>query len=171
VLSIDGDIDWAMSDTLHLNLAGHYARNLAYSVKDILARGFNPGSGLSQIANNNETCSVAPVGGFCPAGKSVFKSGGNAWLARLTVGTNGVDKRGDWQITGSYRRIDPDALLDAFTDQDFHLGGTNAKGWTLEGLYGVMKHTSLGLRWMSTQEISGPPFKIDLLQADLNVKF
>lgn len=171
VLSVDGDVDWGLGDNLHVNLAGHYARNLAYSVKDIMARGFNPQSGLSQIANNNETCSVDLVGGICPAGKSVFKSGDTAWLARLTVGTNGVDQRGDWQVSGSYRHIDPDALLDAFTDQDFHLGGTNAKGWTIEGLYGLMKHTTLGVRWMSTQEISGPPFKVDLLQADLNVKF
>ncbi|MCW6533650.1 putative porin [Sphingomonas lycopersici] len=171
VLSVDGAVDWHAGDDFHVNLAGHYARNLAYSASDILARGFNPQSGLSQIVNNNETCAVAPVGGVCPPGKSMFKSGGNAWLARLTVGTPLLEKRGDWNISGSYRHIDPDALLDAFTDQDFHLGGTNAAGWTLEGHYELMRHTTLGLRWLSSQEISGPPFKVDLLQADLSVHF
>lgn len=171
VLSVDGDVDWQVAGDIHVNLAGHYARNLAYSARDILARGFNPLQGISQIANNNETCTVAPVGGICPAGKSLFKSGGNAWLTRLTVGTPTIDKPGEWKVTASYRHIDPDALLDAFTDQDFHLGGTNSTGWTLEGYYGLMRHTTLGVRYMSAQQLSGPPFKVDLLQADLSVHF
>jgi hypothetical protein len=171
VLSVDGDVDWALGDRLHLNLAGHYARNLAYSTSDILARGFNPQSGLSQIANNNETCSVDLVGGLCPAGKSIFKSGNTAWLVRASIGTGKVEERGDWLLSGTYRRLDPDALLDAFTDSDFHLGGTNAKGWTIEGSYGLLPHTALGIRWISSEEISGPPFSVDTLQADLNIHF
>jgi len=171
ILAVSGDVDWAVSDGLHLDLTGHYAKNLGYSRSDVLARGFNTVSGLSQIVNNNESCSVALVANQCPAGKSIFKSGDTAWLVRATFGTPVIEKHGDWQITGSYRHIDPDALLDAFTDQDFHLGGTNAKGWTIGGTYGLMRHTSLGFRWLSAQEISGPPFRVDVMQADLNVKF
>ncbi len=171
VLDVSGAVDWTVSDDMVLNLTGHYAKNLGYNERDVLARGFNALSGLSQIANNNETCSVDLSGGICPAGKSIFKSGDTAWLVRATFGSPKIEKFGDWQITGSYRHIDPDALLDAFTDADFHLGGTNAKGWTIGGEYGLMRHTTIGARWMSSQEISGPPFKIDLLQVDLNVKF
>ncbi|HZV10227.1 MAG TPA: putative porin, partial [Novosphingobium sp.] len=171
VLDVSGAVDYAFTDKLNLNLTGHFAHNLAYSASDILARGYNPASGLSQIVNNNETCSVALQGGVCPAGKSIFQSGGNAWLIRATLGTPKIDKFGDWRVTASYRHIDPDALLDAFTDQDFHLGGTNAKGWTIGGEYGLFKRTSIGLRWMSAEQVSGPPLKIDLMQADLNVHF
>ncbi len=171
VLDVSAALDWALADDLSLNLAAHYARNLAYDRSEVLARGFNPTSGLSQIANNNETCSVDLVAGLCPAGKAVFNSGDVAWLVRATIGTPAVEEAGDWSLSASYRHIEPDALLDAFTDSDFHLGGTNAEGWTLSGTYGLRHHTSLGARWMSSQEISGPPFKIDLMQVDLNVKF
>ena len=171
VLDVSAAVDYAVNDRVHLNLAGHYAYNLAYGAGDIQRRGFNTASGLSQIINNNETCSVALVGGQCPAGKALFQSGGTAWLVRGTVGRPKIEKFGDWSVSASYRHIDPDALLDAFTDQDFHLGGTNAKGWTLGAEYGLFRHTSIGARWMSTEEVYGPPLKIDLFQADLNVKF
>src|SRR3546814_19059552 len=75
VLAASGAVDWAIDDAIHLNLAGHWSKNLAYDETKILARGFNASSGLSQIVSNNETCSVALVGGLCPAGKNVFKSG------------------------------------------------------------------------------------------------
>ena len=82
-----------------------------------------------------------------------------------------LEEGGDWRLEAAYRHIEPDALLDAFTDSDFHLGGTNAEGWSLSGTYGLRHHTAVAARWMSAQEISGPPFKIDLMQVDLNVKF
>src|SRR3546814_8448449 len=65
----------------------------------------------------------------------------------------------------------PDALLDAFTDSDFRLGGTNARGWTIGGTYGLRKNTNISVRWMNGEEISGPPFRFYVLQADLNVIF
>jgi hypothetical protein len=171
VLAVSASADWQFDDTIHLNLAGHFSKNLAYKQADVLARGFNPVSGLSQIANNNERCAVDPVGGNCPDGASVFDSGSTAWLVRATLGAPNADQPGLWNVSASYRVIDPDALLDAFVDSDFHLGGTNAKGWTIGATYGLLHNTSIGARWMSAQEKSGPPFKVDLLQVDLNVHF
>lgn len=171
ILDVSGDVDWKFDENIHLNLTGHFAKNFGYNRADVLARGFNPNSGLSQIANNNEQCSVTPSGGICPPGKSIFNSGSTAWLVRATLGAPIADQPGLWNLTASYRVIDPDALLDAFTDSDFHLGGTNAKGWTIGGSYGLLHNTSIGARWMSGQEKSGPPFKVDVLQIDLNTKF
>lgn len=171
ILDVSGNVDWRLGDDIHLNLTGHLAKNFGYSRNAVLARGFNAASGLSQIANNNEQCMVAPVGGICPAGKSLFNSGSTAWLARATFGAPRIDRRGQWNASASYRVIDPDALLDAFTDSDFHLGGANARGWTLGAEYGLLRNTSLAARWMSAQEVSGPPFKADLFQLDLNVRF
>jgi len=171
ILDLSAALDWKFDETIHLNVTGHASKNLGYDRNTVLARGYNPGQGISQIVNNNEQCAVAPSGGICPPGQSLYKSGSTAWLVRATLGAPIADQPGLWNITASYRVIDPDALLDAFTDSDFHLGGTNAKGWTIGGTYGLLHNTSIGARWLSAQEKSGPPFKVDLLQVDLNVHF
>ena len=62
-------------------------------------------------------------------------------------------------------------MLDAFTDSDFHLGGTNAKGFMIGGSYALYKNTWLSARWMSSDEISGLPLSVDVFQLDLNAKF
>ena len=62
-------------------------------------------------------------------------------------------------------------MLDAFADSDFHLGGTNAKGWTLGGGYTFGKNTSIGARWLSSDSITGIPFSNDVVQIDLVTKF
>ncbi|MFX9023817.1 putative porin, partial [Acinetobacter baumannii] len=65
-----------------------------------------------------------------------------------------------------------DATLDAFTDSDFHLGGTDARGYFLGGKLGVADSTSVTLRWMSANTISLPQaLNIDVLQLDLNTSF
>jgi hypothetical protein len=64
-----------------------------------------------------------------------------------------------------------DAVLDAFTDSDFHLGGTNAKGWFIGGNYGLMKNVWLTGRWLTADVITGPPYGVDVLQVDINTQF
>jgi hypothetical protein len=61
--------------------------------------------------------------------------------------------------------------MDAFTDSDFHLGGTNAKGWYLGTDFALRKNVWLALRWITANEISGPPLAIDVLFFDLNARF
>jgi hypothetical protein len=90
---------------------------------------------------------------------------------KVTVGWPSTLLRGNWQTFLAYRYLERDAVLDAFTDSDFHLGGTNAKGWLLGGAYGLTDNTYLSMRYMSADEISGPPLGIDVLQVDLNAKF
>jgi hypothetical protein len=174
ILAASAALDWTVADGLALRLSGNYSKNLGYDEAEVLARGFNAKQGISQIVSNNETCTVAvPVGKTCTqaGGSNVFLSGDTAWLVRATIGSPDLTARGNWQVSGSYRHIDPDALLDAFTDSDFRLGGTNAKGWTLEGSYALLPHTVLGLRWLSANEVSGPPLRVDSLLTDITVKF
>lgn len=90
---------------------------------------------------------------------------------KLTVGWPTTLMRRNWQAFLAYRYLERDAVLDAFTDSDFHLGGTNSKGWILGGAYGLTDNTYLSMRYMSSDEISGPPLGIDILQVDLNAKF
>ncbi len=97
--------------------------------------------------------------------------GADGYQAKLTIGYPKVSERHEWQAFVGYRYLESDAVLDAFTDSDFHLGGTNHKGFMIGGAYGLYKNTSLSARWMSSDEISGLPLSIDVFQLDLNAKF
>jgi hypothetical protein len=93
------------------------------------------------------------------------------YQAKVTVGMPKLVNKGDWQGFVGYRYLERDAVLDAFTDSDFHLGGTDTKGYFLGARYTFEKNTFMGLRWMSGKEISGLPLAIDVLQLDLNTSF
>ncbi len=100
------------------------------------------------------------------------------WMVRAAVGWPVVAQRGNWLAALSYRYLERDAVLDAFTDSDFHLGGTDAKGYVLEFQYGLDEDIWLTTKWMSSDEIEGDligggggPFGIDTLQLDINAKF
>lgn len=97
----------------------------------------------------------------------------DGYQVKLTVGHpkfNYIDDH-EWQAFIGYRYLERDAVLDAFTDSDFHLGGTNNKGFMIGGSYALYKNTWLAARWMSSDEISGLPLSIDVFQLDLNAKF
>lgn len=97
----------------------------------------------------------------------------DGYQVKLTVGHpkfNYIDDH-EWQAFVGYRYLERDAVLDAFTDSDFHLGGTNAKGFMIGGSYALYKNTWLSARWMSSDEISGLPLSIDVFQLDLNARF
>jgi len=94
-----------------------------------------------------------------------------AWQARLDVGRTDMRRLNDWSLYFAYRYLERDAVLDAFTDNVFHQGGTDAKGWMVGAQYGLATNTWLNLRWFSTDAISGPPLSIDTLNVDLNARF
>jgi hypothetical protein len=79
---------------------------------------------------------------------------------------------GAWRAVIGYRYLEGDAVIDAFTDSDFHyFGGTNAKGYYVVGDVGVANHVWLRLRYLSANEIDGPLFGVDTLQFDVNTRF
>ena len=73
------------------------------------------------------------------------------------------------------------AVLDAFTDSDMGLGGTNLKGFVLGGSYGIYRDTAVGLRWYSARNIqsmtydptavTGQRYEVDTVMMDMNVRF
>jgi hypothetical protein len=89
----------------------------------------------------------------------------------LAVGYPTMSRYKDWKLYAYYKYLGADAVLDAFTDSDFHGGGTNAKGWILGGEFGLNKNIWLSARWMSTNEIKGPPLAVDSFFLDLNARF
>jgi hypothetical protein len=142
-----------MGNGLHVNLLADFVKNIGYDADRIRAR----------------TGGAPPV----VAGQvgSEFEPRTKGYQARLTLGRERIEKFGDWQVSGGYKYLERDAVVDAFTDSDFHLGGTDAKGWILGGSYGLARNTWLRARWLSANEIDGPPLAIDVLQLDLNAKF
>ncbi|HEY4079016.1 MAG TPA: putative porin [Rhizomicrobium sp.] len=165
VLDLVAKGDMRLTGDIHLSLTGDYAKNLGYNAGAIQAL---------PIINNNETCSVqVPANSTCggAGGTNLYKSGDTAWLTRIQIGHPIIAHRWDWSAFVQYEYIEPDSVLDAFNDQDFHLGGTNAKGFVIGGSLGVAHNTALNVKWFSTDAISGPPFSEDTLQVDLSTRF
>ena len=95
----------------------------------------------------------------------------DGYMVGATVGYPVIVNNGEWNVGLKYKYLGADAVLDAFTDSDFHLGGTNAKGWILKGEYGLYRNIWLTTRWLSSDEIEGPQFGVDTLQVDVNARF
>jgi hypothetical protein len=82
-----------------------------------------------------------------------------------------IEKRWDWNVMLAYKYLETDSTLDSINDSDFHLGGTNAKGYILTGSLGVAKKTFVSLRWFSSEVISGPKDSNNVFQLDLQSSF
>lgn len=95
----------------------------------------------------------------------------NGFLLRASFGQADIARRGDWQLVAGYKRVERDAVPDAFTDSDLRLGGTDTRGFFVGGSIGLGRNTALGLRYLSGETISGAPFSVDTLQVDLHARF
>jgi hypothetical protein len=93
------------------------------------------------------------------------------YQTELSFGSPAVDRTGAWRAIVGYRYLQRDAVIDGYTDSDFHFGGTNARGYYVAGTYGVADHLWVRLRYMSANEIDGPIYSVDTLQIDLNTHF
>lgn len=134
--------DYSRFKPIHVIATADYARNVGYDQGKILAR----------------------------TGQNI-KPETDAYQIRLTVGYPVISERHQWQVFGFYRHSERDSMLDAFTDSNYLLGGTNHKGYTLHALYGVARNTWLGLRYNSYNQIRGLPLAIDSINLDLNARF
>jgi hypothetical protein len=93
------------------------------------------------------------------------------YQAEVSFGTPTVLAAGAWRGTIGYRYLQRDAVLDAYTDSDFHFGGTDARGYYLVGDYGLANRVWMRLRYLSSNAIDGPTLGIDTVQIDLNTRF
>ncbi len=101
---------------------------------------------------------------------TTLKARTNGIQFQLDVGTP-IDHLGAWNIQATYRYLQRDAVLDAFTDSEFALGGTDAQGWILGGEFGLSRNTWLALHYLTSNEIDLAPLGIDLIQFDVNARF
>jgi hypothetical protein len=144
-LNLTGQIDLATFDPVHVILTGDYVNNIGFDANDFANK-----TGLALGS---------------------FKKENQGYQVRLSVGTAKVINANDWEVFGTYKRLEADAVLDAFTDSNFLLGGTNAKGFIVGGSYGIDKNAWVTGRWFSANQITGLPLGIDVLMLDLNARF
>ncbi|MFM9976624.1 MAG: putative porin [Sphingomonadaceae bacterium] len=174
VLNVNGQVKYKFSDTQSATLTGDYVRNLGFNQSSLCRYG--PDFSAAYPPQNNV---FDPVPGFdpirgnlcAPGSTTVFTGGREGYYASLLVGHDKLFTRGHWNAMLSYRSLDTDAVPDAYTDSNFHLGGTNAKGFTVEAKGSLVDGMNIGVRWLSANEVSGEPFRIDVLQADLEIAF
>lgn len=101
------------------------------------------------------------------------------YQAEVGFGDPVVLTAGAWRALVGYRYLQRDAVIDAYTDSDFHWGGTDAQGYYVTADYGLANRVWLRLRYLSANEIDGPalignyraPLGIDTVQFDLNTRF
>ncbi|MGP1717486.1 MAG: putative porin [Methylophilus sp.] len=145
LINFTGEVDLAVFDPVHVILHGAYVKNIGFDAQEIARR---TGTALNTYKEENEGYEVS-----------------------LMVGHPAIKKLHDWQVFGGYRRLEADAVMDGFTDSNFHLGGTDAKGYFIGAQYGIGKNAWLSSRYISTDEISGLPFSVDTFFVDLNGRF
>jgi Putative porin len=94
------------------------------------------------------------------------------YQGQVSFGYPAVLTAGAWRALVGYRYLQRDAVIDAYTDSDFHyFGGTNAQGYYVIADYGVATRVWLRLRYLSANVIDGPTFGVDVLQFDVNTRF
>jgi Putative porin len=93
------------------------------------------------------------------------------YQAEVSFGDSTVLTAGAWRGAIGYRYLQRDAVLDAYTDSDFHFGGTDATGYYLLADYGLASRVWMRLRYLSSNAIDGPTLGIDTVQLDLNTRF
>lgn len=135
-------VEWRLSERYRVALTGDYVKNIGYDEADVLAR----------------------KGTAVPARDTGYQ-------AELNVGSSNLAQQGAWRAYVGYRYLERDAVLDAFTDSDFHLGGTDAKGYYFGADYSFTPRVLARLRYLSANEIDDAPLGIDLVQLDLNASF
>lgn len=132
----------ALQPDLSLEVMAHFLSNIGYDESDIFER----------------------TGVFVPEKTDAYR-------LEFRVGNPDVTKQWAWRAFVAYNYVERDAVLDAFIDSDFHRGGTDAEGYIVGGELGIWKNTWARLRYLSADEVDGPPLAIDVLQIDLNAKF
>jgi len=142
-LNVTGAFDVGFRDPVHFVFLADYVKNLGFDKDDIARR-----TGVADIKNETTGYQVG-----------------------VAVGYPAMEKSGDWKGYLFFKHLESDAVVDSFADSDFHLGGTNAEGFVLGGEYGLARNVWLSTKWLSANEISGPPLSIDVLLVDLNMKF
>ena len=142
LLNLTATVDLAQFEPMHVILDGDVVKNV----------GYDQGKTNALLSTPQEARTLG-------------------WQTKVTVGWPSIQNQGDWQAFLGYRHLERDAVLDAFADSDFRLGGTNSKGFFIGGAYGMDRNSWVSAKWLSADQIDGLPFGVDVMQVDFNAKF
>ena len=140
--NVSAAFDWRVATDYKITLNGDFVRNVGYDAARVQART-----------------------GYKVPGRV------NGYQGDIAFGSAVMNEAGAWRASVGYRYVQRDAVLDGFTDSDFHLGGTDAKGFTLGFDYSLNGRVMTRLRYLSANEIDGPPLGIDVVQLDVTASF
>jgi hypothetical protein len=141
-LNVSGTLDLGFGGRTHVMLGLDYVKNLGFDQNDIYQR-------------TGQTIEQRTTG----------------WQAETRVGDPNFARRYNWQGFVAYRYSQRDSVVDAFTESDFNLGGTNTKGYIIGGEFAFEENTTLRARWFSSQQVDGLPLAINLLLIDATAAF
>jgi len=153
-LTITGKLEYDGFEPFRLTALGEVTKNLGFDRGDVASRAFSDGRPGRTINTADD-----------------FQGGDMAWNVAFQFGNPALEKFGDWYGSFGYRYVESDAVIDGFTDSNFGRGATNVQGFTLGGTMALTPAVRLGLRWLSSDEIDGPPLSTDTFQLDLSTKF
>jgi hypothetical protein len=149
--NVTANFDIGFWNPVHIIFLGDYVRNLGFNLSDVEQRTGLPNAG--------------DIDGY---------------QVGVAVGYPEIKEFGQWKTYLYYKYLGADAVVDAYTDSDFHLGGTDAKGWIVGADLGLSKNFWLSARWLTSNEIHGNQLTqsgfggqlaIDVIQVDLNARF
>lgn len=161
--TLTGRIDLNHFEPYQMSLIGEYAKNMAFDQEAINA----------VAVNNRGAIPTETVDGTDGTAQEFgdFEGGDTAWYLALILGKGKFEKRWDWNAEIGYRYIESDAVVDAFNDSDFGLGGTNMKGYHVGASIAISPKVKVGVKWFGAEEIAGPPLSSDIFFIDVSAKF
>lgn len=150
--------DYAGLSPYHVILQADYVKNMAFDLENIKR--------------------------FVGNGATGLKTRDTGYQYGIAFGWPKVSVRGNWQVSLKYRYLEGDAVIDAFADSDFLLGGSNAEGYILKGDYAIMDNVAVSLKYLTADradqdrtidavnntQITGG-LGVDTLQVDISAKF
>ncbi len=110
------------------------------------------------------------------AGSNVTTQDDETWAYSLGTKIGGIKKKGDWEVSYAYKRIENNSVAAIFTDSDFGLGHAGKAGSQFKLGYGLTDNLTLnGAAWFVDNLTSGTGGVRDerqnRFQADLVWKF
>lgn len=100
-----------------------------------------------------------------------YAGGRSGYFARLSIGSPKMDKQWSWNVGITYRSVESDAVVDAFNDPDFGMGGTNLRGYSVTAGLALADGVIAQAKWFSADSIIGPPYGVDVLQIDVMARY
>jgi hypothetical protein len=155
-----------VGENTDITFTGEYLRNLGFNRSNACRYGL-----AGQPVNNGGSGGNGNICDPVEANRTPYVGGNQGFDLQIGAGWAHPNRPGQWRAYLGYRYLETDAVVDAFTNDYWRLGGTNMKGYVVGATVGLYKNVTFGGRWLSANEVSGEPLALDVLQLDLNVEF